>query len=232
MDEFRHLLAELRSLDILLFRLGTTDVTIFGLIKLILLVAGLFVVTARLDRLLRTRVLERTNLDLAARVMLAAIVRYLVLLLGFLIILQTSGINLTSLNVLAGALGVGVGFGLQNIVSNFMSGLIIMFERSIKVGDRIELGDVEGEVLGPVHSCSGGVVSKRFRYKARDAANGPPPWQGVQRRSGAVWTQPEGLGPLGAPLRRCGSLLGREPSSVAAPCTGSPLAQARPPQQL
>ena len=68
-------------------------------------------------------------------------------MLGLLVILQTAGVNLTTLNVLAGAAGVGLGFGLQNIVSNFFSGLIIMFERPIKVGDRIVVDEVEGEVI-------------------------------------------------------------------------------------
>jgi small-conductance mechanosensitive channel len=61
--------------------------------------------------------------------------------------LQTAGIDLTALNVLAGAVGIGLGFGLQNIVNNFISGIIILFERPIKVGDRIEVGSVEGEVV-------------------------------------------------------------------------------------
>ena len=69
------------------------------------------------------------------------------LLIGLLIIIQTAGIDLTTLNVLAGAVGIGVGFGLQNVISNFFSGLIIMFERPIKVGDRIEVDNVEGDVL-------------------------------------------------------------------------------------
>jgi small-conductance mechanosensitive channel len=62
------------------------------------------------------------------------------------VILQTAGINLTALSVVAGALGVGIGFGLQNIFSNFISGLIIMFERPIKIGDRVELANIEGTV--------------------------------------------------------------------------------------
>lgn len=64
-----------------------------------------------------------------------------------LVALQTLGIDLTSLNVLAGALGVGIGFGLQNVANNFISGLIIMFQRPIKVGDRIEVGEVNGKVI-------------------------------------------------------------------------------------
>src|SRR5205085_7299792 len=74
------------------------------------------------------------------------LVRYTTLVIGFLVIMQAAGINLTTFNVVAGAVGVGVGFGLQNIVSNFISGLIVMFERPVKLGDRIEVGGVEGSV--------------------------------------------------------------------------------------
>jgi small-conductance mechanosensitive channel len=73
-------------------------------------------------------------------------VRYVIITLGTLVILQSAGIDLTSLNVLVGAVGVGLGFGLQNITSNFFSGLILLFERPIKMGDRVEIGGVVGEV--------------------------------------------------------------------------------------
>jgi small-conductance mechanosensitive channel len=73
-------------------------------------------------------------------------VRYTVLVVGAVLILQNAGINLTAFAVVASALGVGIGFGLQNIISNFISGLIIMLERPIQVGDRIELAGVEGLV--------------------------------------------------------------------------------------
>ena len=76
-----------------------------------------------------------------------SIARYVMIVIGFLIVLQTAGIDLTTLNILAGAVGIGVGFGLQNIANNFISGLIILFERPIKAGDRIEVGDVEGDVI-------------------------------------------------------------------------------------
>jgi small-conductance mechanosensitive channel len=61
--------------------------------------------------------------------------------------MQTVGINLSTLTVLAGALGIGIGFGLQNVTNNFVSGIIILFERPIKVGDRIQVGDVNGDVI-------------------------------------------------------------------------------------
>jgi small-conductance mechanosensitive channel len=71
---------------------------------------------------------------------------YALLALGFFISLQMVGVNLTSLSFLAGAVGVGFGFGLQNIISNFISGLIILAERPIAIGDRVEIGGVAGQV--------------------------------------------------------------------------------------
>jgi small-conductance mechanosensitive channel len=74
-------------------------------------------------------------------------VRYLLIIVGLLIIFQTAGIDLSSLGLLVGALGVGIGFGLQSITNNFISGIIILFERPIKVGDRIELDDLAGNIV-------------------------------------------------------------------------------------
>lgn len=147
MDKLHQLLADLAAFDLHLFTLGQTDVTLVGLAKLALLIALLFYISGLIRGWMVSRLLSHTTLETGTRLTIAAIARYLILLLGFLVILQSSGINLTSLNVLAGAVGVGVGFGLQNIMSNFISGLIIMFERPIKVGDRIEVSSVEGEVM-------------------------------------------------------------------------------------
>jgi len=93
------------------------------------------------------RALARKNIDIGIRQATVTILRYLLITAGFIILLQTAGIDLTALNVLAGAVGIGLGFGLQNIANNFISGLIILFERPIKVGDRIEVGNVEGDVV-------------------------------------------------------------------------------------
>nr|WP_246560235.1 mechanosensitive ion channel domain-containing protein [Geobacter grbiciae] len=86
-------------------------------------------------------------MGVGARRATGSIIRYTVIAIGFVVILQTAGIDLTTLNVLAGAVGIGLGFGLQNIVSNFVSGIIILFERPIKVGDRIVVGNVESDVV-------------------------------------------------------------------------------------
>ena len=136
----------LQALDIRLFSFGGADFTLTSLLKLTLALGLLVFVAARLRHWMVSRVLLRFQMDLGTRQAIGSIVRYLVLIVGVLVILQNAGINLTTFNVVAGALGVGVGFGLQNVFSNFISGLIVMFERPIKVGDRIEVAGVEGVV--------------------------------------------------------------------------------------
>ena len=81
------------------------------------------------------------NLTEATRTLLSNMGYYLIVIIAFFVALHFLGINLTSIALVAGALSVGIGFGLQNIVSNFISGIILMFERSIKIGDYIELSD-------------------------------------------------------------------------------------------
>jgi small-conductance mechanosensitive channel len=130
-----------------LLKLGGAELTLRSILYFVLLVAALFYIAGRVRRWLVDVLLVRSRLDIGARQAVGSIARYVILLIGFLIILQTVGINLTTLNVIAGAVGIGVGFGLQNIASNFISGLIILFERPIRAGDRIEVGDVDGDVI-------------------------------------------------------------------------------------
>jgi small-conductance mechanosensitive channel len=137
----------LKAADIQLVKVGKTVITLWGLLWLIVLIVLLFLLSGLAQRWIARRLLARTHLDIGTREAVASMVRYLVLLIGFMIIMQNAGINLTTFNVLAGAIGVGVGFGLQNIISNFISGLIIMLSRPIKVGDHIEVTGVEGDVM-------------------------------------------------------------------------------------
>ncbi|MCP5041756.1 MAG: mechanosensitive ion channel [bacterium] len=103
-----------------------------------------------LARLLRTvledEVYPRISLPRGVPFALSTIGSYTVLLLGFVVALSALGFDLDRVTILLGAFGVGIGFGLQNIVNNFVSGLILLFERPIQVGDRIQLGDVLGRV--------------------------------------------------------------------------------------
>ncbi len=130
-----------------LFALGNAKITPLSILYVVFLLILLIFISRKLKKLLIVRLLKRTKLDLGAQEAIGTIARYVILVIGFLIIIQSVGIDLTTLNVLAGALGVGIGFGLQNIASNFISGLIILLERPIKVGDRVEVDDVYGDVV-------------------------------------------------------------------------------------
>jgi potassium efflux system protein len=77
---------------------------------------------------------------------ISTMVHYAILLLGFFVVLGTLGIDLTKITILAGAFTVGIGFGLKNVINNFVSGLILLFERPIKIGDVIEVSGNVGEV--------------------------------------------------------------------------------------
>ena len=148
MEALRSWLGYIRGiLDLPVLKLGEAQITVWTIFCFIVLLIGLFYIAGRIKKVLIRRVLSHSRLDLGAQQAVGSITRYVVLLVGLLIILQTVGINLTTLNVVAGAVGIGIGFGLQNIASNFVSGLIILFERPIKIGDRIEVGGIEGQVI-------------------------------------------------------------------------------------
>jgi len=130
-----------------LFHLGHTPFSLASLVQVVVLVALVVVASRLVRRQLRSRVLERTPLEPGMRDAIARLTGHAVLVLGLVVALQMIGVDLTALTVLAGALGVGIGFGLQNIVNNFVSGLIILTERPIKVGDRVEVGGTQGNVV-------------------------------------------------------------------------------------
>jgi small-conductance mechanosensitive channel len=130
-----------------LYSLGDTTITLGTLLYLTILVVALFYATAKLKTWIVERLLSRSQVNLGVRHAIGAIVRYVVVAIGLIMILQAVGINLGTLTVLFGALGIGVGFGLQSITNNFVSGIILLLERPIKVGDRIEVGGVHGDVV-------------------------------------------------------------------------------------
>ena len=120
-----------------------------SLVQLFLLVAlliAVFWVSSRTKRFLFNRFLVESGLDRSLQYAIAQIVSNLVLVIGIFIVLENTGIHLGALTVFAGAVGVGVGFGLQNIASNFISGLVILAERPITIGDRVEVAGIVGQV--------------------------------------------------------------------------------------
>jgi small-conductance mechanosensitive channel len=135
-----------RIMDYQLFTLGENPFLVSELAALLLMVVGVFVFEFFFRRFLTVRLLQRTRLQPSLQYAIGRIAGYLVITLGLFIALQTVGLNLSSLAIFAGAVGVGGGFGLQNIVNNFFSGLIILAERPIAVGNFIEVGGVGGRV--------------------------------------------------------------------------------------
>lgn len=134
-------------LNIPITQIGSTELTVWSVVYFLILVFLLFYLTAKIKKWVVYKLLANSKTDLGVRIAVGTILRYVVLVIGFIIVLQTIGLDLSAVTVLAGALGVGIGFGLQNITNNFVSGIIILFERPIKVGDRIEVGDVSGDVI-------------------------------------------------------------------------------------
>jgi small-conductance mechanosensitive channel len=130
-----------------LFHLGSTAFTPGNILLVGAVVVVLFWATGRLRAFIVNGPLARRDVDVGIRWAIGSIARYVVVLIGLLAIANTLGVRMDALTVVAGAVGVGIGFGLQQITSNFVSGLIILVERPIKVGDRIEVGEVNGDVV-------------------------------------------------------------------------------------
>jgi small-conductance mechanosensitive channel len=129
-----------------LFSIGKTHVSLHGIAATIMLVLCIVLGEKIFRLVIVRRLLENTQLDKPVRYGVERLLGYLFLLLGGYIALQTIGLDLSSLTVIAGAVGVGIGFGLQNIISNFISGIIILIERPISIGDRVEVGGVAGQI--------------------------------------------------------------------------------------
>ncbi|PZV84438.1 mechanosensitive ion channel-like protein [Algoriphagus aquaeductus] len=127
--------------------IGESKLTVALVLTLVISFTVLFIGSEWIRRFLVRKILVKRDMALGTRESIGTIVKYILIVAGIFSILQTNGIDLSAFGVLAGAIGVGIGFGLQNITNNFISGLIILFEQPIKVGDRIEVGDVNGDVV-------------------------------------------------------------------------------------
>ena len=133
-------------LNIPLFTMANTSVTLMSLVVFILLLTMFVVGASYLKKILRDRILPRFVQDEGLQYTLARMSQYSVVVIGILVSFQFLGVDFTGLAVIFGFLSVGIGFGLQNITSNFISGLIVLFERPISVGDRVVVNGIEGDI--------------------------------------------------------------------------------------
>jgi len=126
---------------------STMKVSAFRLIIGMVLLALVLVLSSKLSALLERRIAKRQHIDAGLRYTIARLLRYLLLVIGIVAVLKGAfELDLTSLAVVFTALSVGIGFGLQYIAADLASGFILLFERPIRVGDRITIGEDEGDV--------------------------------------------------------------------------------------
>src|SRR5437773_1622732 len=126
--------------------LPAINLSLVQIFLLIALLVAVFWVSSGTKRFLFNRLLAQSGLDRSLQYAIAQVVSNIVLVVGIFFVLENAGIHLAALTVFAGAVGVGVGFGLQNIASNFISGLVILAERPITIGDRVEVAGILGTV--------------------------------------------------------------------------------------
>ncbi len=129
-----------------IFEMGGNRYSASLITTLILILIGVFWLSHAVSSWIKRGVLTHLGFDRGTREVVTAFIRYLLTFLGLIIVLQTAGVNLSSLTIFAGVIGIGVGFGLQNLASNFISGLTILLEQPIRVGDFIQVGDLLGTV--------------------------------------------------------------------------------------
>ena len=130
-----------------LFSIGTISVTTLGLVQVVVVVVAAILVSRAIRGALSRIGLRWAPEDRSALYTIGRVIHYVVLTFGWAVGLSIIGVNLTNLTVLLGALGIGIGFGLQDTVANFIAGVIILFERHVRVHDFIELeSGLAGEV--------------------------------------------------------------------------------------
>lgn len=130
-----------------IFRVGGLEITPVFLIKTALFLVLLITLSKLIQRVLLTRVFRHLRIAESQKFALGRFITYAIFFGGLFVGLQSLGVNLNSLVVFGGALGVGVGLGLQNVVENFVAGIVLLVEQPIRLGDRVETKDTLGDVV-------------------------------------------------------------------------------------
>src|SRR5512140_1466787 len=129
------------------FAFGKSHVSLLSIVEGVLSSGVVLVVTLWISAVLERKVLSDTVSDLSLRKVAASAMRAVLLLVGLLFALSAVGVDLTALSVLGGALGVGIGFGMQRLAANYISGYVILFERSLRIGDTVKVDTFEGVIV-------------------------------------------------------------------------------------
>lgn len=137
----------MREMEEIQFAIGKNKISVLAIVTGVLSSGAVMIAALWLSAALERRVLVDTVSDLSLRKVASNAIRATLLLMGLLFALSTVGVDLTALSVLGGALGVGLGFGLQKLASNYVSGFVILFERSLRIGDTVRVDSFEGTVV-------------------------------------------------------------------------------------
>ena len=134
-------------LDTPILHTGTNGITVKALLITVATMVAVILILRAIRRAVMKRVSKRQGANLGPVNSIMIISSYVIIVISVITIVEWSGLNLGALTVIFGALSVGIGFGLQNIVNNFVSGIVILLERPIKLGDRIVVDGVEGNIV-------------------------------------------------------------------------------------
>ena len=138
--------AVMDEMDAIHFAFGKSRVSLLAVVQGVLSSVDVLVVALWISAVLERKVLRDAVSDLSLRKVAASAIRAVLMLVGILFALSAVGVDLTALSVLGGALGVGLGFGLQKLAANYVSGFVILFERSLRIGDTVRVDNFEGVV--------------------------------------------------------------------------------------
>jgi small-conductance mechanosensitive channel len=136
----------LAELDAIQWTMGGTRVSVRKLLEGAVTAIVVLVIALWVSAAIEARLLQNTSVNLSVRKMAANAVRAVLLFVGLMFALSAAGIDLTALGVLGGALGVGIGFGLQKLAANYISGFVILAERSMRIGDMVKVDNFEGRI--------------------------------------------------------------------------------------
>ena len=136
----------LQELDDITWKFGTTQISVRNVIEGAVTAVVVLMLALWLSAELEARLLKNAGEHIGARKMAANALRALLLFIGLIFALEAAGIDLTALGVLGGALGVGIGFGLQKLAANYVSGFVILAERSMRIGDMVKVDNFEGRI--------------------------------------------------------------------------------------